>query len=308
MGLVEYSSLDEDEQKSDGPTSKRRRIQENSRDRGNLRALPKLPDDFHDLYAVVPRLSTGDDATLHQGRKRAVPHAEGNWPTHVYLEWMPEPRQLVVLQDLVDLVQQKTPGKMHSSLRSSTGAPLPLHVSLSAPLILRTEQREGFLEEMQQAVDGELRSNRNEQGTSTRSHGITLRLNGLKWAANHERNRWFLAAGIHGPDSDELNNLLGICNRIASLNGLPMLYVKSEEVMATGQQKEDESSLNTIPDYSTRFHFSVAWSLENPMCDDRIVDPVDVPPMLLRRLEDIEIVMQSAKVKIGNSINSITLV
>jgi predicted HAD superfamily Cof-like phosphohydrolase len=39
--------------------------------------LPPLPAAFHDLYTTNSRISTSDDP---------VPHVEGNWPSHVYLE------------------------------------------------------------------------------------------------------------------------------------------------------------------------------------------------------------------------------
>jgi hypothetical protein len=96
MALVDYSSSeDEDEDGREGkevmqepsPTVVRKPpLAKGKRPIRNPEELPPLPASFHDLYATNVRASTSDDPSLHGGRKRHVPHVEGNWPTHVYLE------------------------------------------------------------------------------------------------------------------------------------------------------------------------------------------------------------------------------
>lgn len=92
MSLVQYPDSDSDSedkailsaQKPKAPL-KRKRSEPSSDD------LPPLPAAFHDLYSTAARVSTSDNPSLHGGRQRAVPHVEGNWPTHVYLECKDDP-------------------------------------------------------------------------------------------------------------------------------------------------------------------------------------------------------------------------
>jgi hypothetical protein len=92
MSLVQYPDSDSDEDDKsnaipDEPlkvslkSAVKRKHSESTQD-----DLPPLPAAFHDLYTTNARVSTSDNPSLHGGRKRAIPHVEGNWPTHVYLE------------------------------------------------------------------------------------------------------------------------------------------------------------------------------------------------------------------------------
>jgi U6 snRNA phosphodiesterase len=89
MGLVEYadsateSEAEEDSILVDAPPRKKPRQVSDASKRA---VLPSLPTAFHDLYASNTRVSVRDDPNLHGGRKRVIPHVEGNWPTHIYLE------------------------------------------------------------------------------------------------------------------------------------------------------------------------------------------------------------------------------
>jgi hypothetical protein len=83
MGLVEYSDSEGEQDVEAGNVNLLKRKRGASE---TASGLPPLPSSFHDLYSTTTRVSTSDDPSLHGGRKRTVPHVEGNWATHVYLE------------------------------------------------------------------------------------------------------------------------------------------------------------------------------------------------------------------------------
>lgn len=168
MALVQYSDSEDTDPEPQPPRKKPR--QENANEK-----LPPLPAAFRDLYATNTRRSVHDDPSLHGGRKRVIPHVEGNWPTHIYLECkqqtvllfcqeeqaeqlgvgIPNRSELKVLEGILSKCNSRLGDeklRMHSLLYSDLGVQLPLHISLSRPVVLRTEQKDSFLELLRHRV------------------------------------------------------------------------------------------------------------------------------------------------------------
>ena len=131
---------------------------------------------------MAPRVGQQDDPSLHGGRKRSVPHVQGNWPTHIFIECMffispsPHPQfenseakakltgigghlsrsEFDVLNDAyhtASTITAEAGVKLESHLKSDLGSEQPLHLSLSKPNVLTTTQREGFLELLKDRLD-----------------------------------------------------------------------------------------------------------------------------------------------------------
>ncbi|EAU38777.1 conserved hypothetical protein [Aspergillus terreus NIH2624] len=230
---------------------------------------------------------------LHGGRKRVIPHVEGNWPTHIYLEWYPSKQELRVLEDVVSQLEgicSKSCVKIHSLLRSDLGVQLPLHISLSRPVVLRTEQRHSFLELFQSSLEG---SNIPVFDVSTES---------LRCVSNYEKTRWFFVLRVKKPESDSLNRLLKLSNRSLARFDQPPLYEGSRSNEAKGRQHPSNSQ-DSRADYSDCFHISIAWSLTAPSAEDteRLAN------LDLQNLSGLRIGFDCVKAKIGNNITSIPL-
>ena len=200
-----------------------------------------------------------------------------------------------------------SPSKLHNLLQSELDVQLPLHVSLSAPLMLRTEQRAEFLEKLEIAV----------VGSGVRPFHVHV--TGLDWVPNSERTRWFLVLRLSRPGNDGLNHLLAATNCIARDSGLEMLYTDQE--VSRDVLSEEESQVGEIPaggkgrksakrgrlaatipaDHTSNFHFSIAWQLQDP--GKGIIESADV----LESMEYLSISCDCVKVKIGNAIHDIPL-
>ena len=257
-----------------------------------ISSLPALPSSFHSLYATNVRTSTVDDPTLHAGRKRQVPHIEGNWATHVYLEWCPSYSEVQTLSQLITSIAPTST----TLLTSPLGAHLPLHISLSAPLVLTTNLRTTFLESWQREL------------AHSNLSPFTVTTSRLDWTPNADRSRWFLVLRLARPDGDVLNTLLYGSARVCHGLDLPQLYHE------TGR----------ADDPTTSFHVSIAWQLEDPGGSQEVVHPrLEVPPgkgtpdawtpqpvrevdeAIAGDLPEFEMKFDCLKVKIGNVVHDL---
>jgi len=164
---------------------------------------------------------------------------------------------------------------------------MALHVSLSAPLVLDTDQRDLFQENL----------GANLMGSNVKP--FCVRVTGLDWVPNHERTRFFLVLRLRKPDNDELNKLLSLCNKSALRFGLPLLY-QSPERTPRRSSLSQQSDLLTA-DRSDAFHISIAWSLSEP--SEQIKQGIEA--IKLDQLCELDIYFSLLKVKIGNVVTDL---
>ncbi|KAJ8112115.1 hypothetical protein OPT61_g5440 [Boeremia exigua] len=304
MSLVQYSDSDSGTEEDVAvaaqkpkPRLKRKRSQPGDND------LPPLPAAFHDLYSTNARVSTSDNPSLHGGRKRAVPHVEGNWPSHVYLECKDDPTESDRLHSLIQTIKAsiKAENKKRTkplpvpdiipSLQSDLGAPLPLHVSLSRTLQIKTEDRESFLGTLNLSL---------RRGAV---QAFRFAFCSLSWVPNYDRNRWFLVLGIKKPAHDELNRLLSACNEAAAQSGHPALYAGSK---GDGPMKANSPTARSHdgPDRSDNFHVSIAWNLAEPEREwVELVEGLDVDSHIHSPQASFDVV----KARVGNVVHNFEL-
>ncbi|PHH87364.1 hypothetical protein CDD83_8976 [Cordyceps sp. RAO-2017] len=307
MALVDYSS--ESEAGEGPPPAKRRRDADADADEEQgASALPPLPAAFHDLYASTVRQSVVDDPSLHQGRKRQTPHVPGNWPSHVYVEWHPTTAQHDSLKELLGLVEEELARhgdddeggggdsgktKLHNFLTSDLGAPLPLHISLSRPLSLRTADKDDFLEQLTQAV------------RSSGTGAFAVRPSGLAWYRSPDSDRTFLILRVaaddeaqpHGRErptastNPQLMALLTRCNTVSTSFNQPALYQR------THREPVDSA-----------FHLSIGWTFSLPSDEASLRALKLFRSRRFRGARSWEIAVAGVKAKIGNVVTHIPLV
>lgn len=312
MALVDYSSSSSGDSIDDEPPAKRRGDSpdsgSNDRDAPAKDAasdMPPLPSTFHDLYASTVRQSVTDDPSLHQGRKRLIPHVPGNWPSHVYVECKlihlpsPDPKlscpghptnaQHAMLTRLLRDVEKELHHELplYSFLTSDLGAPLPLHISLSRPMSLPAADKDAFLDRI---------------SSSVHASGIdpfSITPSGLAWFRSQDSGRTFLILRVTAYDSSandmavpnsQLLALLTRCNAVASQFGQASLY----------QQSSSEP-------VGTAFHVSIAWSFGMPGGETSLKALKVLKQRRYAAVRGWEIDVPAVKVKIGNVVNHVPL-
>lgn len=302
MVLVSYDSDDDDATVTEPQPSSHER----SRDEGDddssqptKKPAPALPANFQTLYSSNVRSSTTDDPALHGGRQRQVPHIVGNWPTFIYLEWLPSDEDLAVLDQVIaDAASQlngstEPTSSLTSSLRSDLGVRLPLHISLSAPLTLSTDNKNKFEEDVKASI----------KAADIPSFRVLPA--GLRCVHNFDKTRYFLILTLQNPEHNELQRLLTACNRTAEGYDLPQLYGQGQG-NAVGLSNGSNSEVAaegaiTRPQDGDKFHISIGWTLHEPASTE--IGGSDI----LERLKKLQINFDKVHLKIGSGVCSIRL-
>lgn len=173
---------------------------------------------------------------------------------------------------------------VHSLLHNDLGVSLPLHISLSRPLVLKTEQKDGYLQRLKQSVS-----------STGSAHAFDVSLADLKWHPNEDRTRWFLVtrvADAHG----ELLKLLQTCNFVATAYDQPRLYE---------DDNKDASPEALAASVVDKFHISIAWSLRPPATASS--PKTEESTSLLDKVRDLRVHFADVKVRIGQDVTSIAL-
>jgi len=201
--------------------------------------------------------------------------------------------------------------QIKSLLQDDLGVSLPLHISLSRPLVLTTDQKDTFLTRLKRQIAG---------NSDYRAFHVSPF--GLAWHPNEARDRWFLVLKLGSTTSSErpdagmqvLRRLLVKCNDVAGEFKLPLLYAAHTTAKPSSDGFDED-----------RFHISIAWSLHPPkstadrteveerrlprttISTARTEGDAFIPTELLSRLSELSIAFAEVKVRIGQEVHRIPL-
>jgi hypothetical protein len=166
---------------------------------------------------------------------------------------------------------------------------LPLHVSLSRPLTLKTEQKDDFLRSLRNTVSG------------SGVRAFTTSLEQLQWHPNEDRTRWFLVLRVEDRDH-ELMKLLRACNSVADMYDQPRLY----EDDRNGEPQRKNQAASNGEEVSKKFHISIAWSLQKPH-ENGVGQDFDIGTTSLKSIRSVSVPFNEVKVRIGQDVKLLPL-
>lgn len=188
---------------------------------------------------------------------------------------------------------------MCSLLSNDLGVSLPLHISLSRPLALKTDQKDGFLNAMKEAI------------RKSKLEVFKISFKELEWHPNEDHTRWFLVLRV-ADEENQLSQLLSKSNAVASHYKQPKLYVDDEDQgpgrMRQSQAHREQKGVSV----ANKFHISIAWSLSAPSGsreavrkkrDESQEEQMDLP----ESVTSLEIPFNEVKVRIGQDVSSLPL-
>lgn len=176
---------------------------------------------------------------------------------------------------------------VRSLLQNDLGVPLPLHISLSRPLALKTEQKDDFLRSLTEAI------------CTSGVKAFETSFEDLRWHPNEDRTRWFLVLRTADED-DEMLRLLSTCNDIAADYKQPKLYENDDDAKQAGE-KRPSTGKQPAKQVARKFHISIAWSLEGASQGE--TQSQDLPA----QVRSIRVSFTEVKVRIGQDVTSLPL-
>jgi hypothetical protein len=202
---------------------------------------------------------------------------------------------------------------VHSLLQDPLAVPLPLHISLSRPLILKTADKDTFSSGLATSL------------TSLDLQAFKVTPKEVIWHPNEDGTRWFLvlrvaSSGSPSSGESELEMLLGACNHLARKFGQPLLYVNGVQgrEAARGGEAEEVGKDEVVEE--DHFHISIAWALEPPPSSSGVVNApqagngddvkgrvVLIPESLRAELKKLEIAFDQVKLRIGQDVTNFPL-
>ena len=215
------------------------------------------------------------------------------------LAGLPSPAEYETLNQLLHALPH--PSAVHSLLQTPLAVPLPLHISLSAPLVLRTETKDQFLADITDTLTPILRSLR---------HPIAVRPASLSWHGNVNSTRYFLVLRVEDAQDDDhgalalLSQLLRASNRVAQQYGQPQLYTGSSGRNAatkSAREKADER------DVSSYFHISIAWTLPSTDMDlgDEDLKAQTAVQDAMKDVHAMKVPFDAVKIRLGQAVTAL---